>query len=105
MAPKRGNRIVFYLNDEEAEQLEQVIAAAETPRADYLRQVLLSASEGTTKSISGHIRVLEEALQDTRQSKDRLEQLLLQSQTTVADLTRALPAPASNGHRPWWRVW
>ena len=40
MQHKRGNRIVFYLNDEEAARLEQAVADSDLPRADYLREVL-----------------------------------------------------------------
>ena len=66
--------------------------------------MLLGASDSTSEDAPAHVRVLEEALVDARQSKDRLEQLLLQSQATVQNLTRALPA-ASETSRPWWKVW
>ena len=104
MQHKRSHRIVFYLNDVEVGRLDEAVATSDLERADYLRQVLLGASDGTGEDTPAHVRVLEEALSDARQSKDRLEQLLLQSQTTVQNLTRALPA-ASETSRPWWKVW
>ena len=59
---------------------------------------------GTGAESSKVMQVLEDALADTRQSKDRLEQLLLQANTTVGELTRALPVGGETS-RPWWRVW
>ena len=104
MQHKRSHRIVFYLNDAEVERLDEAVATSDLERAAYLRQVLLGPSDSTDVDAPAHVRVLEEALADARQSKDRLEQLLLQSQTTVQNLTRALPA-AGETSRPWWKVW
>ena len=50
MQHKRGNRIVFYLNDEEAARLEQAVADSDLPRADYLREVLDGVFTGALAS-------------------------------------------------------
>ena len=100
---KRIHRVTFYLNAEEVHHLDSVVADADMERAEYLRAMLMG-DDGVTDN-QGDSVVLLESLRQAHQSIDRLEQLLLQSQTTVSNLTRALPAPESNGHRPWWRVW
>ena len=116
MSDARTHRVTFYLNDEEQTVLEQVLSESGKERAGYFRDLLVGDSRstesdtenGTGAESSKVMQVLEDALADTRQSKDRLEQLLLQANTTVSDLTRALPAPASLSEavaRPWWRVW
>ena len=40
MQHKRNHRIVFYLNDVEAERLDEAVSTSDLDRADYLRQVL-----------------------------------------------------------------
>ena len=108
MRDVRKHRVIFYLNDDEQAGLEQAVTASGMERADYLRQLLRSdqkgTAEGTGEGIPETVQVLKEALADTRQSKDRLEQLLLQSQATVQNLTLALPA-ASETSSPWWKLW
>ena len=109
MSEPRHNRQVFYLNDTEKQSLKEAIEASGISRADYIRRMLLRADtrqqDGDNGDNQDVVRVLEGSLEHSHQSIDRLEQLLLHSQSTVSNLTRALPAPASNGHRPWWRVW
>ena len=102
---KRVHRVVIHLNDEEAEHLDHAVEVSGIQRADYIRAAIQSTPEGNHEGNQAHVQVLTDALADARQDKDRLQQLLLVSQTSIAGLTRALPAPASNGHRPWWRVW
>ena len=100
---KRTHRVTFYLNAEEVHHLDSAVADADMERAEYLRAMLMGDAGSTEKQ--GDSVVMQESLTHAHRSIDRLEQLLLQSQSTVNNLTRALPAPASNGHRPWWRVW
>ena len=113
MSDARTHRVTFYLNDEEQSVLEQALSESGKERADYFRELLTSNSTNTADStangtangtLDGYletIQVLKEALADTRQSKDRLEKLLWQSQATV---TKALPA-AGGTSRPWWKFW
>ena len=109
MSEPRHNRQVFYMTDTEKQALEDAIEASGISRADYIRRMLLRADtrqqDGDNGDKQDVVRVLEGALEHSHQSIDRLEQLLLQSGALNASLTRALPAPESNGHRPWWRVW
>ena len=100
---KRIHRVTFYLNDEEVNHLDASVSNADMERAEYLRAMLMGDA-GVTEDGSA-VGVMRESLTQAHRSIDRLEQLLLVSQTTIGGLTRALPAPASNGHRPWWRVW
>ena len=100
---KRTHRVTFYLNDEEVTHLDAGVEDTDMERADFLRAMLMGDA-GVTEDGSA-VGVMRESLTQAHQSIDRLEQLLLQSQGIVSDMTRALPAPASNGHRPWWRVW
>ena len=108
MSDVRTHRVIFYLNDDEQAGLEEAVINSGMERADYLRQLLRSdqrgTGEGTGEGTPETVQVLKEALADTRQSKDRLEQLLLQSQATVQNLTLALPA-AGETSRTWWKVW
>ena len=109
MSEARTHRVTFYLNDEEQTVLEQALSESGKERADYFRELLAGDSTNTANSttngaVDGYletIQVLKEALADTRQSKDRLEKLLWQSQATV---TKALP-PAGGTSRPWWKFW
>ena len=112
MSDARTHRVTFYLNGEEQTVLEQALSESGKERADYFRDLLVGDSRstesdtenGTGAESSKVMQVLEDALADTRQSKDRLEQLLLQANTTVGELTRALPVGGETS-RPWWRVW
>ena len=109
MSEPRHNRQVFYLNDTEKQALEEAIETSGISRADYIRRMLLRADtrqqDGDNGDNKDVVRVLEGALEHSHQSINHLEQLLLVSQNTIGGLTRALPAPEINGHRPWWRVW
>ena len=123
MQHKRGNRIVFYLNDEEAARLEQAVADSDLPRADYLREVFdgvftgaLASTDGSTdgapREAQAQIHGLEQLIAQMRERQgmsDSLNQELsqrLQEDLATSDrLTLMLPSPSSNGHRPWWRVW
>ena len=100
---KRTHRVTFYLNAEEVHHLDASVEDADMERAEYLRAMLMGDA-GVTEDGSA-VGVMRESLTQAHQSIDRLEQLLLHSQSTVSSLTLALPAPSSNGHRPWWRVW
>ena len=100
---KRIHRITFYLNAEEVHHLDNAVADADMERAEYLRAMLMGDA-GSTEKQSDSV-VMQESLTHAHRSIDRLEQLLLVSQNTIGGLTRALPAPESNGHRPWWRPW
>ena len=100
--PKRTHRITFYLNDTEVGHLDNATAEADMERADYLRAMLMGDA-GVTEEGSA-VGVMRESLTHAHRSIDRLEQLLLQSQSTVSNLTRALPA-AGETSRPWWKVW
>ena len=62
MQHKRSHRIVFYLNDTEVERLDEAVGTSDLERADYLRQVLLGASDSTNEDTPAHVRMLEEAL-------------------------------------------
>ena len=99
---KRTHRITFYLNDTEVDHLDNAVADTDMERAEYLRAMLMS-DPGSTDNGSA-TEVLQESLTQAHRSVDRLEQLLLQSQSTVSNLTRALPAPGETA-RPWWKVW
>ena len=120
---KRGNRTVFYLNDEEAARLEQVVADSDLPRADYLREVLdgvftgaLASTDGSTdgapREAQAQIHGLEQLITQMRERQgmsdslnQELSQRLQEALATSDRLTLMLPSPSSNGHRPWWRVW
>ena len=123
MQHKRGKRIVFYLNDEEAVRLEQAVADSDLPRADYLREVLdgvftgaLASTDGSTDGVpreaQAQIHGLEQLITQMRERQgmsdslnQELSQRLQEALTTSDRLTLMLPSPSSNGHRPWWRVW
>ena len=123
MQHKRGNRIVFYLNDEEAARLEQAVADSDLPRADYLREVLdsvwsgaLASTDGSTdgapREAQAQIHGLEQLITQMRERQGmsdslnhELSQRLQEALATSDRLTLMLPSPSSNGHRPWWRVW
>ena len=101
---KRVHRVVIHLNDEEAAALDNAVEASGIQRADYIRDAIQSTPEGNHEGNDDMVQVLKDALADARQDKDRLQQLLAQSQGTIANMTLALPAPAETA-RPWWRVW
>ena len=86
MSEPRHNRQVFYLNDTEKQSLKEAIEASGISRADYIRRMLLRADtrqqDGDNGDNQDVVRVLEGSLEHSHQSIDRLEQLLLQSQTT-----------------------
>ena len=123
MPHKRGKRIVFYLNDEEAARLEQAVADSDLPRADYLREVLdgvftgaLASTDGSTDGAPREAQAqnhgLEQLITQMRERQgmsdslnQELNQRLQEALATSDRLTLMLPSPSSNGHRPWWRVW
>ena len=123
MQHKRGNRIVFYLNDEEAARLDKAVDESGLIRADYLREVFdgvftgaLASTDGSTdgapREAQAQIHGLEQLIAQMRERQgmsDSLNQELnhrLQEALSTSDrLTLMLPSPSSNGHRPWWRVW
>ena len=116
---KRGNRTIFYLNDEEAARLEQAVADSDLPRADYLREVLdgvftgaLASTDGAPREAQAQIHGLEQLIAQMRERQgmsdslnQELSQRLQEALATSDRLTLMLPSPSSNGHRPWWRVW
>ena len=75
MQHKRGNRIVFYLNDEEADRLEQVVADSDLPRADYLREVLDGVFTGALASTDG---ITDGVPREAQAQIHGLEQLITQ---------------------------
>ena len=99
---KRTYRVTFYLNSEEVHHLDASVSNADMERAEYLRAMLMGDARVTEEGSA--VGVMRESLTQAHQSIDRLEQLLLQSQGIVSDMTRALPAPAETSRR-WWRVW
>ncbi len=127
MQHKRSNRIVFYLNDEEADRLEKAVEASDLPRADYLREVLENAfsgaststevstiisTDGALREAQAQVRGLEELVAQMRERQgmsdslnQELNQRLQEALATSDRLTLMLPSPSESGHRPWWRVW
>ena len=118
MQHKRGNRIVFYLNDEEAARLEQAVADSDLPRADYLREVLdgvftgaLASTDGITdgapREAQAQIHGLEQLITQMRERQgmsdslnQELSQRLQEALATSDRLTLMLPSPSSNGTSP-----
>ena len=123
MPHKRINRIVFYLNGEEEGRLDKAVDESGLIRADYLREVLDSVWSGALASTNGstdgalreaqaQIHGLEELVAQMRERQgmsdslnQELNQRLQESLATSDRLTLMLPSPASEGNRPWWRVW
>ena len=82
MQHKRGNRIVFYLNDEEADRLEQAVADSDLPRADYLREVLdgvftgaLASTDGAPREAQAQIHGLEQLITQMRERQGMSDSL------------------------------
>ena len=107
-------RIPVYVSAEMAEEIEAAVAASGLDRQDWFRDVLDSALTQTDNGTDpappqGEVVRLEAHLADTKAqlgamtaSNERLETLLAQSQATVNNITRALPAA---GDSSWWRFW
>ena len=92
-------------------------------RADYLREVLDSVWSGALASTNGstdgalreaqaQIHGQEELITQMRERQGmsdslnhELNQRLQEALSTSDRLTLMLPSPASEGNRPWWRVW
>ena len=119
MPKGQSRRIPVYVQPAMYDAIDSAVEASGKLRQEWIREALASALEpGTPHSESEstlevHLQAalkdnsrLEEALADTRQSKDRLETLLAQSQATVSRMSYALPAPVeSSDGRPWWFFW
>ena len=107
-------RIPVYVSAETAEEIETAVAESGLDRQDWFRDVLTSelgqTENGTEPApAQGEVVRLEAHLADTKAqlgamtaSNERLETLLAQSQATVNNMTRALPAA---GESSWWRFW
>ena len=107
-------RIPVYVSAETADEIEAAVAESGQERQDWFRDVLTAAltqAENGTVSAPERAEVLrlEAHLEDTRAqlgamtaSNERMETLLAQSQATVNNMTRALPAA---GESSWWRFW
>ena len=119
MPSGQSKRIAVYVHPAMFETIDNAIEASGKSKQEWLRGALASALEPDTSdsayestlelqlqaALKDNTR-LEDALADTRQSKDRLETLLAQSQATVSRMALALPAPAdSSDERPWWYFW
>ena len=113
-------RIPVFVSAETAEGIEAAIAESGMQRQDWFRDVLDSAlrqTENGTVSApeQGEMLRLEAHLGDTKAqlsamtaSNERLETLLAQSQATVNNMTRALPAAGESsaaGENAWWLFW
>ena len=112
-------RLVVYIMPALREQVADAIEASGQSQQEWLRDALAAAldqddagsqHDGTLElrleaALKDNAR-LEDSLQDARQSKDRLEILLAQSQDTVSRMTLALPAAGETSAGPsWWRFW
>ena len=119
MPHKRGNRIVFYLNDEQEGRLDKAVDESGLIRADYLREVLdgvftgaLASTDGAPREAQAQIHGLEQLIAQMRERQgmsdslnQELNQRLQEALSTSDRLTLMLPSPSSEGQRPWWRVW
>ena len=115
----QSKRIAVYVQPAMHDSIIRAIEESPKSKQEWLREALAAALEpdtpGTTGDSSLEVRLqaalkdnerLEDALMDARQSKDRLETLLAQSQATVSRMAHALPSPASSSdERPWWLFW
>ena len=112
-------RLVVYIMPALREQIADAIEASGQAQQEWLRDALAAAldpddagsqDDGTLAlrleaALKDNAR-LEDSLRDARQSKDRLEVLLAQSQDTVSRMTLALPAAGETSAGPsWWRFW
>ena len=107
-------RIPVYVSAETADEIEAAVAESGQERQDWFRDVLTAAlnqPENGTVSAPNQAEVLrlEAHLEDTKAqlgamtaSNERMETLVAQSQATVNNMTRALPAA---GESSWWRFW
>ena len=112
-------RLVVYIMPALREQVADAIEASGQSQQEWLRDALAAAldPDDTRPQDDGTLALrleaalkdnarLEDSLRDARQSKDRLEVLLAQSQDTVSRMTLALPAAGETSARPsWWRFW
>lgn len=107
-------RIPVYVSAETAEEIEAAVAESGLERQDWFRDVLTTALKQPENGMvsapqEAEVLRLEAHLEDTKAqlgamtaSNERLETLLAQSQATVNNMTRALPAA---GETSWWRFW
>lgn len=123
MAEKHSVRLPIYVRPSLNEQITLAVEASGKSNQEWFRDALSAAVEPTDvqesntngqeilelklEAARAEIARLEEHLADTRGQRDtangsnlRLETLLAQSQSTVATMTRALPA---GGESSWWR--
>ena len=112
-------RLVVYIMPALREQIADAILASGQSQQEWLRDALAAAldPDDTRPQDDGTLALrleaalkdnarLEDSLRDARQSKDRLEVLLAQSQDTVSRMTLALPAAGETSAGPnWWRFW
>ncbi len=119
MPKGQSRRIPVYVQPPMYDAIDSAVEASGKLRQEWIREALASAIEPDTSGPDGesmldvHLQAalkdnarLEEALTDARQSKDRLETLLVQSQSIVSRMSYALPAPVeSSDERPWWFFW
>ena len=112
-------RLVVYIMPALREQIADAIEASGQAQQEWLRDALAAAldPDDTRPQDDGTLALrleaalkdnarLEDSLRDARQSKDRLEVLLAQSQDTVSRMTLALPAAGETSAGPiWWRFW
>ena len=123
MTTQQSERIVVYVRPALRQQITQAIEDSGLSQQDWLRSALMAALEPPLEpppppddtmalrleSAQTEIRRLEEHLKDAREQRDvanssneRMETLLAQSQATLNNFTRALPA---EGKTSWWRFW
>ena len=126
MRQKRKHRIAFYMNDEEHEPVQMAVVASDLEPADWFREAVASAaaiaSSGTPQSnpetqaalaaAQERIHGQDELIQQMRERQgmsdslnQELNQRLKEAHASSDRLQLMLPAPASNGHRQWWRLW
>ena len=112
-------RLVVYIMPALREQIADAIEASGQAQQEWLRDALAAAldPDDTRPQDDGTLALrleaamkdnarLEDSMRDARQSKDRLEVLLAQSQDTVSRMTLALPAAGETSAGPsWWRFW
>ncbi len=112
-------RLVVYIMPALREQIADAVEASGQAQQEWLRDALAAAldPDDTRPQDDGTLALrleaalkdnarLEDSLRDARQSKDRLEVLLAQSQDTVSRMTLALPAAGETSAGPsWWRFW
>lgn len=124
MQHSKSNRVVFYIDDQQLNRLNNAVEASNMEKADWLRQALDSAASGAAASTGAstpeapvalavaheRIRGLEELLQQARERQGMSDALnqelnarLEESHATVDRFQLMLPAAGQT--RQWWRFW